>query len=60
MTVNSSDWVIPAINGRMVSGASVCPMKMDAATLVLSAPLARMSLFITIAIARTTTCMMPR
>ena len=44
----------------MVSGASVWPMKIEAATLRLSAPLALRSLFIAIAIARTTTCMMPR
>ena len=46
--------------GRIVSGASVCPMKIDAATLRLSAPLAPMILFIAIAKAFTTTCMMPR
>ncbi len=60
ITVISSERVSFGRNGRMVSGASVWPMKMDAATFVLSAPLARMSLFITIAIARTITCMTPR
>ena len=39
MIVNSSDSVSPAMNGRMVSGASVCPMKMLAATFSDSAPL---------------------
>ena len=39
MMVMSSELVAPARNGRMVSGASVWPMKMLAATLVLSAPL---------------------
>ena len=38
MMVISSERVAPARNGRMVSGASVWPMKMLAATLVLSAP----------------------
>ncbi len=36
--VMSSERVAPARKGRMVSGASVWPMKMLAATLVLSAP----------------------
>ena len=36
--VISSDRVAPARNGRIVSGASVCPIKMLAATLVDSAP----------------------
>ena len=44
MTVNNSDSVSPARNGRIVSGASVWPMKMLAATLVDSAPLAPMNL----------------
>ena len=39
ITVISSERVIRGRNGRMVSGASVCPMKMDAATSRLSAPL---------------------
>ena len=39
MMVMSSLRVAPARKGRMVSGASVWPMKMLAATLVLSAPL---------------------
>ena len=60
ITVISSERVILLRNGRMVSGASVWPMKMDAATLRLSAPLACSSLFITTAIARTTTCITPR
>src|SRR5205814_81727 len=40
ITVISSERVIRGRNGRIVRGASVCPMKMDAATLRLSAPLA--------------------
>ena len=43
ITVISSERVIRGRNGRMVSGASVCPMKIEAATLRLSAPLAPMS-----------------
>jgi hypothetical protein len=38
MMVMSSERVAPARKGRMVSGASVWPMKMLAATLVDSAP----------------------
>ena len=60
MTVISSERVMRARNGLIVSGASVCPMKMDAATLRLSAPLAPISWLITLAKARTTTCMTPR
>ena len=44
----------------MVSGASVCPMKMLAATFSDSAPDARITRRITIAKSRTTTCMMPK
>ena len=51
MMVNSSDSVSPARNGRMVSGASVWPMKMLAATLVDSAPLAPITRCITTAMA---------
>ena len=51
MMVNSSDCVRPARNGRMVSGASVWPMKMLAATLSDSAPLAPITFCITMAIA---------
>src|SRR5215475_12241535 len=40
MTVMSSERVISGRKGRMVSGASVCPMKMLAATFNDSAPLA--------------------
>jgi hypothetical protein len=36
--VSSSDWVILAMYGRTVSGASVWPMKTLAQTLVVSAP----------------------
>ncbi len=60
MTVISSERVMRGRNGRMVRGASVCPMKIEAATLRLSAPLAPMIRLITSANARTITCMMPR
>ena len=60
MTVISSERVIPGRNGRMVSGASVWPMKIEAATFKLSAPLARITLFIAIANAFTTSCITPR
>ncbi len=60
ITVISSDRVMRGRNGRIVSGASVCPMKIDAATFRLSAPLAPITLFITIANAFTTSCITPR
>ena len=60
ITVISSDSVMRGRYGRMVSGASVCPMKMLAATFSDSAPLAPMTRFITTAKARTTNCMMPK
>ena len=44
----------------MVSGASVCPMKMLAATFSDSAPLAPMIFCMPIAKAFTTHCMIPR
>ena len=44
ITVMSSDRVSRGRNGRMVSGASVCPMKIEAATFRLSAPLAPINL----------------
>src|ERR1017187_10905364 len=47
-------------NGRIVSGASVCPMKIDAATFMLSAPLMRMVLSMIHAMARMMICMTPR
>ena len=46
--------------GRIVSGASVWPMKMLAATFSDSAPLAPMTRFITTANSRTTSCMTPK
>ena len=46
-------------NGRMVSGASVWPMKMLAATFMLSAPEMRMVFSITQARARMTICITP-
>ena len=60
MTVKSSLSVILARNGRMVSGASVWPMKILAATLVDSAPLAPITRNMTQAMARMTTCMTPK
>ena len=60
MIVISSERVIPGRNGRIVRGASVWPMKIEAATFKLSAPLARMTLFIRTANALTTTCITPR
>ena len=60
MTVISSERVIRGRNGRIVSGASVWPMKIEAATLRLSAPLAPMTRLITTANPRTTSCMTPR
>ena len=60
MTVISSDIVISGRNGRMVSGASVCPMKIDAATEVASAPDTAMKRDMTFAKNFTTTCMTPR
>ena len=59
MMVISSDRVTSGRNGRIVSGASVWPMKMLAATLSDSAPLAPIRLVITRAAAFTMTCMTP-
>ena len=59
MTVISSDIVISGRNGRIVSGASVCPMKIDAATEVDSAPETPMKRDMTLAKKRTTTCITP-
>ncbi len=58
--VNNSDSVRPAMNGRIVSGASVCPMKMLAATFSDSAPLAPITFCITMANAFTRICITPR
>jgi len=52
--------VISGRYGRMVSGASVCPMKMLAATFSDSAPLAPMTRCMTTAKTLTTSCMMPK
>ena len=60
MMVMSSDRVAPFRKGRMVSGASVCPIKMEAATLVDSAPDVPMVRCMSHAMPRMTTCMMPR
>ena len=60
MMVISSLRVSLGRKGRMVSGASVMPMKMEAATFMLSAPEMRMVLSMTKARARMTSCMTPR
>ena len=60
ITVISSDRVICGRYGRIVSGASVCPMKMLAATLSDSAPLAFMKRRMPMAKSRTTNCITPR
>ena len=60
ITVISSDCVRSGRNGRIVSGASVCPMKMLAATFSDSAPLAPITRCITQAAPRMTTCITPR
>jgi len=60
MMVINSERVALLRNGRMVSGASVWPMKMEAATLVDSAPLVPMVRCMTHAMPRMTICMMPR
>ncbi len=60
MIVISSDMVMSGMKGRMVSGASVCPMKIDAATEVDSAPDTPMKRVIILAKKRTTICITPR
>ena len=60
ITVISSDSVIFGRYGRMVSGASVCPMKMLAATFSVSAPLAFITRRMPIAKTCTTSCMIPK
>ena len=60
MTHISSERVIAEIKGLMVSGASVCPMNMLAATFSDSAPLAPMSRVIILAKANTTICITPK
>ena len=59
MMVISSLRVALERNGRMVSGASVWPMKMLAATFMLSAPEMRMVLSMTHAMPRITICISP-
>ncbi|GEM_PF-5645639 len=58
--VISSDWVILAMYGRTVSGASVWPMNTLAQTLVVSAPDTRMILVMAQAMALTMACITPR
>ena len=60
ITVISSDSVMRGRKGRIVSGASVCPMKMLAATFNDSAPLARMKRRIITANTRTISCITPK
>ena len=60
ITVISSERVISGRYGRMVSGASVWPMKMLAATFSDSAPLAFITRCITTANTRTMSCMTPK
>jgi hypothetical protein len=60
MMVISSERVASGKNGRTVSGASVWPMKMLAATSSDSAPLAPMMRCITHAAARMKNCITPR
>ena len=59
ITVINSERVRSGRNGRMVTGASVCPMKMLAATLSDSAPLAPMMRVIAQAMPRITICITP-
>ena len=59
ITVMSSERVRSGRNGRMVTGASVCPMKMLAATFSDSAPLAPMMRVMVQAAIRMMNCMMP-
>ncbi len=59
MMVINSLRVARARNGRMVSGASVWPMKMLAATFMLSAPEMRMVLSMSQAMPRMMICMRP-
>ena len=49
ITTMSSDWVRRGRNGRMVSGASACPITTEAATLSDSAPLAPIRVSMTLA-----------
>ena len=60
MTVISSDLVSLGRNGRMVRGASVWPMKMLAAMLRDSAPLAPIIFVITQAAPRMMICITPK
>ena len=60
MIVNNSLSVSLGRKGRMVRGASVCPMKILAATLVASAPLTPITRCITRAMTRTKACMIPK
>ena len=60
MMVISSERVTSGRNGRMVSGASVWPMKMLAATLSDSAPLAPIRRVMPQAAMRTISCITPK
>ena len=59
MTVINSERVRSGRKGRIVSGASVCPMKILAATFSDSAPLAPMKRVITRASWRMMNCITP-
>ena len=59
ITTMSSLCVSLGRKGRMVRGASVCPMKMLAATFMDSAPLAPMNRIMIRAAIRMKNCMMP-
>ncbi len=59
ITVINSERVKSGRNGRIVRGASVCPMKMLAATFRDSAPLAPITRVITQAAILMTNCMIP-
>ena len=60
ITTISSDCVRRGRKGRIVSGASVWPMTMEAATLSDSAPLAPMVFSMTTATMRIRNCMIPK
>ncbi len=60
MTVINSDRVKSGKKGRIVCGASVCPIKMLAATFKDSAPLTPISRVINQAATRITTCITPK
>ena len=60
MSANNSERLSFATYGLIMSGDSVCPRKISAATAKLSAPLSRMNFFVTQAKPYTTFCNTPR